>query len=222
MRSPTSPCLWTEGCWEEVWQICQWTHRQICQLTHCMQIGDGSNATIEFEVQCRLIWAIPDANSKLQKKLLKVNSDEKVSDLLEISCTYYAIESGAAAMCASKAIHALCQGHQPQKSKPQKCTLQCPNCTCSHSPGHDNCPTQNAICNGCSKGDHWHAKCHSSGIADKYATKSYGAVKAPHHQCQKKGKRADIVQVSNEETPLCDELFANTVDCGTTGDTHPE
>ena len=46
--------------------------------------------------------------------------------------------------------------------------------------------------------------------------------KAPHHQCQENGKRADIVQVSTKETPLCDELFANTVNCGTAGDTHPE
>ena len=28
---------------------------RICQLTHHAQIGDGSNAAIEFEVQCRLI-----------------------------------------------------------------------------------------------------------------------------------------------------------------------
>ena len=146
-----------------------------------VQIGDGSNATIEFKVQCRLIRAIPDADIKLQKELLKVNHDKKVSDLLEINCTYYAIESGVAAMCASKAIHALCQGSQHQKSKPQKCTPQCPNCTCSHFPGCDNCPTWNTICNSCSKRGHWHTKCHSSGAAGKNATKSDGTVKAPHH-----------------------------------------
>ena len=55
-----------------------------------------------------------------------------MSYLLEISCTYYAVESRAAAMCADKTIHALCQGCQLQKNKPQKSTLQCPNCTCSH------------------------------------------------------------------------------------------
>ena len=42
-----------------------------------MQIGDGSDATIEFEVQCRLIQAIPDANIELQKELLKVNCEKK-------------------------------------------------------------------------------------------------------------------------------------------------
>ena len=90
------------------------------QLACCVQIGDSSNAAIEFEVQCRLIQAIPDANIKLQKELLKGNCEKKVSHLLEISCTYYAIESRAAAMCAGKAIHALLQGHQLQKNKPQK------------------------------------------------------------------------------------------------------
>ena len=39
---------------------------------------------------------------------------------------------------------------------------------------------------------------------------------------QEKGKRADIVQVSTEETPPCDKLFTNTVNCGSAGDTHPE
>ena len=51
---------------------------------------------------------------------------------------------------------------------------------------------------------------------------SDGAVKAPHYWCQEMGKRADIVQVSTQETPPCDELFANTVNCGTAGDTYPE
>ena len=92
------------------------------QLTHCVQIGDGSNVTIEFEVQCRLIWAIPDADIRLWKELLKVNCDKKVSDPLEISCTYYAIESGVVAMCAGKAIHALHWDHKPQKTNPQKHT----------------------------------------------------------------------------------------------------
>ena len=56
----------------------------------------------------------------------------------------------------------------------------------------------------------------------KHAAKSNGAVKTSCHQCQEKGKRADIVQVSTKEMPSCDELFADTVNCGTAGDTHPE
>ena len=195
---------------------------RICQLTCHAQIGDGSDATIEFKVQCRLIWAIPNADIELWKELLKVNHDKKVSNLLEISHTYYAIKSGVAVMCAGKAIHALHQGHQPQKSKPQKSTPQCPNCTHSHSPGHYNCPAWNTTCNGCSKRGHWHAKCCSSGTAGKHAAKPDGAAKAPHHWCWEKGKRADIIQVSTKETPLCDALFADTVCCGSAEDTHPE
>ena len=76
----------------------------IHQLTHHVQIGNGSDA-IMFKVQCRLIWSSPDANIELWKELLKVNHNKKVSDLLEISCMYYVIESGAAAMWASKAIN---------------------------------------------------------------------------------------------------------------------
>ena len=195
---------------------------RICQLAHHVQIGDGSNATNEFKVQCRLIWAIPNADIELQKELLKVNHDKKVCDLLEISCMYYTIESGVAAMCAGKAIHALHWDCQPQKSMPQKCTPQCPNNTCSHSPGHDNCPAWNTICNGCSKRGHWHSKCCSSGAVGKHAAKSDGAVKAPCYWHQEKGKRADIVQVSTKETPPCDKLFADTVNCGTAGDIHPK
>ena len=89
---------------------------RICQLAHCVQIGDGSNAAIEFEVQCRLIGAIPDANIGLQKELLKVSCKKKVSHLLEISHTYYAVKSGAAAMCAGKAIHTLHQAVSARKT----------------------------------------------------------------------------------------------------------
>ena len=95
---------------------------RISQLAHHAQTGNGSDAATEFELECRLIGAIPDADIELWKELLKVNHNKKVSNLLEINCMYYAIESGVATMCASKAIHALCQGHQPQKTKPQKST----------------------------------------------------------------------------------------------------
>ena len=71
-------------------------HRQdIHQLTCHAQIGNHSDAAIEFEIQCRLIQAIPDADIELWKEILKVSCEKKVSHLLEISCTYYAIESGA-------------------------------------------------------------------------------------------------------------------------------
>ena len=52
---------------------------RICQLAHCAQIGDGSDAAIKLEVQCRLIQAILDANIELQKELLTVNYEKSCS-----------------------------------------------------------------------------------------------------------------------------------------------
>ena len=195
---------------------------RICQLTCHGQIGNSSDAAIEFRVQCRLIWAIPDANTELWKELLKVSHEKKVLHLLQISHTYYAVESGPAVMCASKAIHALCQCCQAQRNKPQKSASQCPNCTYSHFPGHDNCNVQNAICKGLLYKGHWHAKCQRFGTTSQQPTKSDWTEKAHHHRCCGKGKKADTVQVNTEETPPCDELFIDVIDCGTLGDIHPE
>ena len=52
---------------------------RIHQLACYAQIGDGSDAAIEFEVQSRLIQAIPDADIKLQKELLKVSHKKGVT-----------------------------------------------------------------------------------------------------------------------------------------------
>ena len=60
----------------------------ICQLACCALIGDGSDAAVEFEVQCRLIHAIPNGDIELQKELLKVSCNKCVSHLLEICYTY--------------------------------------------------------------------------------------------------------------------------------------
>ena len=159
-------------------------HQRAC----CVQIGNGSDATIEFEVQCRLIWTIPDANIKLQKEPPKVSHDKKVSHLPEISHTYYVIESGVAVMCAGKAIHDLSQGHQPKKNKTQKSVSQWLSCTHSHPPGCDNCPAWNAICKGCSKKGHWNAQCHTTGTASQQPAKSDGAEKAPPSSMPCKGE----------------------------------
>ena len=72
---------------------------QICQLTQWAQIGNGSDAAIEFKIQHRLIRVIPDTNIELHKQLLKVSHDKRVLHLLEICRTYYAVESGVAVMC---------------------------------------------------------------------------------------------------------------------------
>ena len=77
----------------------------IHQLACCALKGDGSDAAVEFEVQHRLIHTIPDGDIELQKELLKVSQDKGVSHLLEICHTYYAVESGAAAICVGKTIN---------------------------------------------------------------------------------------------------------------------
>ena len=111
----------------------------ICQLVHHALIGDGSDAAVEFEVQCRLIHAILNGGIELWKELLKVSQDKGVSHLLEICHTYYAIESEAAAMCAGKTINVVWRCHQPEK-QPQEHPSQCQNSTHQHPPRHDNCP----------------------------------------------------------------------------------
>ena len=78
-------------------------------------IGDGSDVAVEFEVQCRLIPAIPNGDIWLWKELLKVSQDKGVSHILEICHAYYAVKSGAAAMCAGKTINAVKMSHWPQK-----------------------------------------------------------------------------------------------------------
>ena len=101
---------------------------RICQFTCRAQISNDSDAAIEFEVQCRLIRAIPDTDIKLCKQLLKVSCDKKVLHLLEICRTYYAVESGVAAMCAGHAVHAVCHTCQPHDPKPQSSYAPCPTC----------------------------------------------------------------------------------------------
>ena len=102
---------------------------QICQLTCRAQISNDSDAAVEFEVQCRLIREIPDANIDLYKQLLKVSHDKRVSHLLDICRTYYAVESGAAAMCAGHVVHAVCHTCQTHDPKPLTSYTLCPNYT---------------------------------------------------------------------------------------------
>ena len=112
---------------------------QIHQLTCRAQIGDGSDVAIEFQVQCRLIWGIPDADIELCKQLLKVSHDKRVLHLLEICRTYYAVESGAAAMCVGHAVHTVCHTCQAHDSKLQTSHAPCPNCNHQHPPSCHNC-----------------------------------------------------------------------------------
>ena len=87
------------------------TYETIEALVNCIHqlachalIGDECDAAVEFEVQCRLIHAIPDGDIELWKELLKVGCDKGVSHLLKVCHTYYAIESVAATMFADKTI----------------------------------------------------------------------------------------------------------------------
>ena len=149
---------------ESIDELVNW----ICQLAQRAQIGNGSDAALEFKVQCRLIRVIPDANIELCKQLLKVSHDKRVSHLLEICRTYYAVESGAAAMCARHVVHAIhhaCQTHDMLTSY----TL-CPNCTHQHPPGRHNCPVHDSACKGCGKKGHWQAKCQSCNTTNPQAS----------------------------------------------------
>ena len=65
---------------ESIYELVNW----ICQLAWRAQICDGSDAAIEFEVQCRLIRAIPDADIEVHKQLLK--SIAPARDLQNILC----------------------------------------------------------------------------------------------------------------------------------------
>ena len=113
---------------------------QICQLACRAPISNGSDGAIELEVQCRLIQAIPDTDIELCKQLLKVSCDEKVSHLLVICRTYYAMESGVAAVCACHVIDTVCHTCQAHDSKPQTSYAPCPNCPHQHPSGRHNCP----------------------------------------------------------------------------------
>ena len=189
---------------------------RIHQLAHCALMGDGSDAAVEFEVQCRLIYAIPDGDIELQKELLKVNWDKGVSYLLEMCCTYYVVESGAAAMCAGKTINTVQNSHWPQK-QPQKHPSQCYNCTCQHPLGCDNFPARKAICRGSKKG-HWQAK-HCSSKKNQSTTPVDSQSKRYAWLAWKEGKKADLIGVHTEEPP-CDEIFLDDVHASHTNEAY--
>ena len=186
---------------------------QICQLAHRAQISNGSDAAIEFEVQCRLIWAIPLADIELHKQLLKVSHDKRVLHLLEICRTYYTVESGAAAMCAGHAVHALCHTCQTHDQKLQMSYAPCPNCTCQHPPCRHNCPAQDSTCKGCGKKGHWWAKCHSSSTTSPQAS-----CHQPQFKSHKRGRESQAAKVKTEKRLPHKDLFVAAMDCRTVGE----
>lgn len=139
---------------------------RIREMARLARIHDESEAAIEFEVQRRLIKAIPDCDKPLRKELLKQPLDKSVSYLLDICRTYYMVESGAAQMCDSKPVHAI----RTQKGKPQyrqknkqsggKQSESCTKCTAQHAPDRKNCPAKDSKCGICGKIGHWSKKCY--------------------------------------------------------------
>ena len=214
---PMSLCLWAGRHHKEVWQI-HWWASQLNMPTHPQgAIGDGSDAAIEFKVQCRLIQAIPDTDIELHKQLLKVSRDKRVLHLLEICRTYYAVESGVAAMCAGHVVHAVC--HTCQTHDPTLLTsyTPCPNCTCQHPPSRNNCPTHNSACKGCGKKGHWEAKCLSSNTTSLQTTRCQ-----PHFKNHEKRRESQAAKAKTEKRPPHKDLFIAAMDCQTAGDTHPK
>ena len=188
---------------------------RICQLAQRAQISDGSDAAIEFEVQHRLIRVIPDTDIELCKQLLKVTNDKRVSHLLEICRTYYAVESGAAAMCAGHVVHAVCHAH-PTHDLLTSYAL-CPNCTCQHPPGRNNCPAHDLACKGCGKKGHWWAKCQSCNMSNPQAS-----CWPPHFKNREKGREPQAAKAKTEKKPPHKDLFVAALNCGTVGDVHPK
>ena len=177
---------------ESIDELVDW----ICQLAHRAQISNGSDAAIEFEVQCRLIWAILDANIDLCKQLLHISHDKRVSHLLEICRTYYAVESGVAAMCAGHVVHAVCHACQTHDPKPLTSYPPCPNFTHQHPTSRNNCPAHDSACKGCGKKGHWQMKCQSCNTTSPQAS---------HHQpCFKnceKGREPQAAKAKTEKRP---------------------
>ena len=175
------------------------------------------DTVIEFEVQCRLIQEIPDANIELCKQLLKVSCDKRVSHLLEICRTCYTVESGVAAMCVGHAVHAVCHTCQAHDPKPQMSYAPYPNCTHQHPPSRHNCPAQDSACKVCEKKDHWQAKCHSSSTTSLKAS-----CHQPHFKSHEKGRESQGAKAKTEKRPPHKDLFIAVMDCRIVGDMHPK
>ena len=196
---------------ESINELVDW----ICQLTHRAQISNGSDAAIEFKVQHRLIQAIPDADIELHKQLLKVSHDKRVSHLLEICRTYYAVESGVAAMCVGHVVHAVHHAHQTHYPKPLTSYTLCPNCTCQHPPSRNNCPAHDLTCKGCRKMGHWQVKCQSCNTTSPQVSHHQ-----PHFKIHEKGREPQAAKAKTEKRPPHKDLFIAAMDCGTVGDMH--
>ena len=115
--------------------------------------------------------------------------------MLEICRTYYAVESGAAAMCAGgKSVSAVRTNNFHKRGPHNKSAGTCKNCTRQHPPGRDNCPAKDARCNACGKTGHWKPKCRSTKGNDSKPQQDHRGKRG------KKPKRADVVDVDDDST----------------------
>ena len=190
---------------------------QICQLAQRAQIGNGSDAVIKFKVQCRLIQAFPDTNIELCKQLLKVSCDKRISHLLEICRTYFAVESGVAAMCVGHVVQAVCHACQTHDPKLLTSYTPCPNCTHQHPPSRNNCPAHDSAWKGCRKKGHWWAKCQSCNTTSPQVPPCQ-----PHFKNHEKEREPQAAKANTEKRPPHKDLFVAALDCGTVEDVHPK
>ena len=208
-------CLWVEDITKRSNKSIDELVDQICQLAQRAQIGDGSDAAIEFKVQHRLIRVTPDADIELCKQLLKVSHDKRVSHLLEICRTYYAVESGVATMCAGHMVHAVC--HACQTHGLLTFYTLCPNCTHQHPPGRNNCPAHDLACKGFGKKGHWWVKYQSCNTTSPQAS-----CHPPHFKNREKGREPQAAKAKTEKKPPHKDLFVAAMNCGMVGDVHPK
>ena len=194
---------------------------RICQLICHVQIGNGHDAAIEFEVQCRLIWAIPDGNIELQKELLKVNHDKKyltywrsVAHIMPLDQGQLQCVLARPSMPSAKAVNLR---RASRRSVPHSAKTAPTHTLLAVTTVLHGMPPAMAVPKEATG-----TQSAAALVLQANTLLNLMELWRPHHQHREKGKRADIVQVSTKETPPYDELFANTVNCGSAGDTHPE
>ena len=189
----------------------------ICQLTCRAQIGNGSDAAIEFRVQCRLIWVIPDTDTELCKQLLKVSHDKKVLHLLEICRTYYTVESEWL-QCVQVMQYML------PHATPARHMSQSHRCHMHHAP---TAPINTLPVDTTALPKTQHVKV----VGKKVTSKQNATALAPLslqvscHQLWSKShgkeRETQAAKAKTEKRPPHKDLFIAAMDCRTVGDMHP-
>ena len=131
--------------------------------------------------------------------------------------TYYAVESGAAIMCAGHVVHAVHHACQTHDHTPLTSYTLCPNCTHQHPPGRHNCPAHDLACKGCGKKGHWQVECQSCNTTSPQASHH-----PPHFKNHEKGREPQAAKAKTEKKPPHKDLFIAAMNCGMVGDVHPK